>query len=86
LSQLLELLDGGEAYTMRNAVLSMLGAMLTSVLLTERTESNLRTRDQLLDILEERINDVSAYTRKCALQVGCVSTVRAAWSGIDSSS
>ena len=55
---------------MRNAVLTMVGSMLTSVLLTERTDSNLHTRDQLLDILEERINDVSAYTRKCALQVG----------------
>jgi condensin complex subunit 1 len=67
MGQILEMLEG-DSYTMRNAVLTLVGHVLLGALLADRSESGVKTRDQLLDILEERINDVSAYTRKCALQ------------------
>jgi condensin complex subunit 1 len=58
-----------ESYTMRNAVVSVTGSIVGAVLLQDRTDSSVKTRNQMLDILEERILDVSAYTRKQALSV-----------------
>ena len=58
-----------ESYTMRNAVLSMTGSIVGAVLLQDRTDASVKTRNQMLDVLEERILDVSAYTRKQALSV-----------------
>ncbi|EDQ87343.1 uncharacterized protein MONBRDRAFT_33420 [Monosiga brevicollis MX1] len=64
--QLAELLEN-EAYSLRNAVLSMLSAILSQHLKSLQDEESVKTRTQLLNMLVERINDVSAYTRKAAL-------------------
>lgn len=58
-----------ESYTMRNAVLAITGSIVAAVLLQDRTDASVRARNQMLDILEERILDVSAYTRKHTLAV-----------------
>ncbi|EGD75262.1 hypothetical protein PTSG_06915 [Salpingoeca rosetta] len=68
LSLLLPHLDG-EAYPIRNALLKMIGAILTTQLRADLTPNMAATRDELIAILEERLVDVSAYVRKQALQV-----------------
>lgn len=45
-SLLMGLMDG-EAYTMRNAVLGILGAIVRTVLLTDRTPEGVASRDQV---------------------------------------
>ena len=68
LSVLFPLLDG-ESYTMRNAILSVMGSIVARILVTDRSEHGLQTRDQFLDILQQRLYDTSAYVRSRALQV-----------------
>lgn len=59
----------GEAYPIRNAILKMIGCILSKELRTELSPTMVNTRNELIDILEERLLDVSAYVRKVALQV-----------------
>jgi hypothetical protein len=67
-SLVLQFLDC-EVYPMRNAAISLLGSMVSKVLVNERSESAIKTRDEFLDILEERLLDHSSYVRSRVLQV-----------------
>ncbi|CAI9612259.1 unnamed protein product, partial [Staurois parvus] len=69
ISVLLDYLDG-EPYTMRNAVLTVMGEMVVRVLSGDHlddTEKN--TRDNFLDTLQEHIHDVNTFVRSCVLQI-----------------
>ena len=62
----------GESYVMRNAVLHAIGQTLiemSRMIQHERTETALKTREALLQIMRERVNDVNAFTRSKVLQV-----------------
>jgi condensin complex subunit 1 len=62
----------GESYVMRNAVLHAIGHTLielSRMIQRERTETALKTREALLQIMRERVNDVNAFTRSKVLQV-----------------
>ena len=63
------LVADGEAYPIRNAILRMIGSILSQQLRADLAPNMVATRDELLFILEERLIDVSAYVRKNALQV-----------------
>ncbi|XP_004345622.1 condensin XCAP-D2 chain [Capsaspora owczarzaki ATCC 30864] len=67
-SVLLAHLDG-ESYTMRNAVLSVLGNIVVRVLGQNKTDSVRHKRDNFLDVLEERAMDVHAFVRSKTMQV-----------------
>lgn len=58
----------GESYTMRNAVISMLGQLLCSGLDRGEGPMSRATRDGFLDILYDRLRDVNAFVRARALQ------------------
>lgn len=64
---------GGESYKIRNALLGVLGKLVSKAFVDEEGESSksvrLRTKQAMLEILMERCRDVSAYTRSRALQV-----------------
>ncbi|XP_076315224.1 condensin complex subunit 1-like isoform X2 [Tachypleus tridentatus] len=69
ISLLLAYLDG-EAYTMRNCVLNILGEIILKVLSRDDLESKSKDlRDQLLDKLEDHIYDVNAFVRSKVLQI-----------------
>ncbi|XP_022241936.1 condensin complex subunit 1-like [Limulus polyphemus] len=69
ISLLLAYLDG-EAYTMRNCVLNILGEIILKVLSRDDLDSKSKDlRDQLLDKLEDHIYDVNAFVRSKVLQV-----------------
>ena len=59
----------GENYSMRNAVISLLGSVLAKVLVSDKSEQAVQQRELFLDMLEARIHDTSAYVRSRALQV-----------------
>lgn len=69
ISAVLPQLDG-EAYAMRNAILSMMGSIVGQVLRADKSETALKAREEFLDLLEQHIHDVSAYVRSRVLQVG----------------
>ena len=58
-----------DAYIMRNAVLAIIGKVVTKCLSDKNDADSRILRDQLLDILEEHILDITTYTRSKALQV-----------------
>jgi condensin complex subunit 1 len=65
----------GESYVMRNAVLHAIGYTLielSRMIQRERTETALKTREALLQIMRERVNDVNAFTRSKVLQVWAI--------------
>ena len=65
----------GESYVMRNAVLHAIGHTLielSRMIQRERTDTALKTREALLQIMRERVNDVNAFTRSKVLQVWAV--------------
>ncbi|KAL9657457.1 hypothetical protein ABK040_016725 [Willaertia magna] len=67
-----------ESYQIRNSIIHSISRVVATVLITSSTENNSRnttsenltkkTRDQLLGILEERVQDVNAYTRSKVIQ------------------
>ena len=67
-----------ESYQIRNAVIQAISRIISNVLIPASQENNSRnttsenltkkTRDQLLGILEERIQDINAYTRSKVIQ------------------
>lgn len=60
----------GECYAMRNAVLSMLGDMVSTVLTGEQLDlKQKKLRDQFLDHLRDHIHDVNAFVRTKSLQI-----------------
>ena len=68
-------LQMGESYVMRNAVLHAIGhtlVELSRMIQLERTETALKTRETLLQIMRERVNDVNAFTRSKVLQVWAI--------------
>nr|XP_014349218.1 PREDICTED: condensin complex subunit 1 [Latimeria chalumnae] len=69
ISVLLDHLDG-ESYTMRNALLFVMGEMVVHVLSGEQLEDSARhARDQFLDTLQEHIHDVHSFVRSKVLQI-----------------
>uniref|UniRef100_UPI00398F2381 condensin complex subunit 1 isoform X2 n=1 Tax=Pristiophorus japonicus TaxID=55135 RepID=UPI00398F2381 len=68
-SLILDLLNG-ESYTLRNAVLSTMGEMLTRVLSGSQLDASSReTRDRFLDTLQLHLHDVHAFVRSRCVQV-----------------
>ncbi|XP_078064581.1 condensin complex subunit 1-like, partial [Mustelus asterias] len=69
ISLVLDLLNG-ESHTLRNAVLSAMGQIVTRVLKGPRLDGQDReTRDRFLDMLQLHLHDVSAHVRSRSLQV-----------------
>jgi len=65
---------GGESYKIRNALVAVLGKLVSKAFKDEEGEVSsksvrLRTKQAMLEILLERCRDVSAYTRSRVLQV-----------------
>ncbi|KAG8372081.1 hypothetical protein BUALT_Bualt12G0029400 [Buddleja alternifolia] len=65
---------GGESYKIRNALVGVLGKLITKAFNDNEGEvssksQRLRTKQAMLEILLERCRDVSAYTRSRVLQV-----------------
>ncbi|KAL6530534.1 Condensin-1 complex subunit CAP-D2 [Orobanche minor] len=65
---------GGESYKIRNALVSVLGKLISKAFNDVEGEVSsksirLRTKQAMLEILMERCRDVSAYTRSRVLQV-----------------
>ncbi|XP_010672998.2 condensin-1 complex subunit CAP-D2 [Beta vulgaris subsp. vulgaris] len=65
---------GGESYKIRNALVGLLGKLVSKAFKDEECEVSsksvrLRTKQAMLEILLERCRDVSAYTRSRVLQV-----------------
>ncbi|GAU24201.1 hypothetical protein TSUD_23380, partial [Trifolium subterraneum] len=65
---------GGESYKIRNALVAVLGKLVSKAFKDIDGEANtknirLRTKQAMLEILLERCRDVSAYTRSRVLQV-----------------
>lgn len=65
---------GGESYKIRNALVGVLGKLVTKAFSDVEGEMSsksirLRTKQAMLEILLERCRDVSAYTRSRVLQV-----------------
>ncbi|KAG2388869.1 hypothetical protein C9374_000308 [Naegleria lovaniensis] len=70
-----------ESYNIRNAIIHAISRVIPTVLKQTSDENNSRnttsenltkkTRDQLLSILEERLQDINAYTRSKAIQCWC---------------
>ncbi|KAL9240003.1 hypothetical protein vseg_014269 [Gypsophila vaccaria] len=65
---------GGESYKIRNALVAVLGKLVSKAFKDEEVEVSsksvrLRTKHAMLEILLERCRDVSAYTRSKVLQV-----------------
>ncbi|XP_014671209.1 PREDICTED: condensin complex subunit 1-like [Priapulus caudatus] len=59
-----------ESYSMRNAVLGVMGELLLHMLTAEQQDNKLKsTRDQFLDRLEDHIHDVNAFVRSKVLQI-----------------
>ncbi|RXM36742.1 Condensin complex subunit 1 [Acipenser ruthenus] len=68
ISVLLDHLDG-ESYTMRMAVLEVMGEMVSQVLSGEELEESGRdARDQFLDTLQEHLHDTNSFVRSRMLQ------------------
>eukprot|EP00794_Sanderia_malayensis_P003745 gene3745-4267_t len=60
----------GDSYSMRNGVLGVIGEIIIKVLSKDDLEPNLKkTRDKLLDRLEDHIHDVHAFVRSKVLQI-----------------
>ncbi|KAK9726023.1 hypothetical protein RND81_05G185100 [Saponaria officinalis] len=65
---------GGESYKIRNALVAVLGKLVSTAFKDEEAEVSsksvrLRTKQAMLEILLERCRDASAYTRSKVLQV-----------------
>ena len=63
----------GEAYAMRNAIMSVLSSIVCQLVVDGETmEGAKKTREQFQEILEERIMDTSAYERFKLTPPACV--------------
>lgn len=62
------LLTIAKSYTIRNAIIHAFSRVVHLRLFEDNSEAAKKTRDEILEILEERLRDVIAYTRTKALQ------------------
>lgn len=58
-----------ESYMMRNGIIQLLGFLVAKAFTgEEREEEDAETREDILNILEERFRDVNSYTRSKVFQ------------------
>ncbi|GJJ71787.1 condensin complex subunit 1 [Entomortierella parvispora] len=67
---LIDHLDG-ESYTMRQAIIDVIGNLITYLSEVEQTEQVKNQIDGFFDILEERFMDTNSYVRTKLLQIAC---------------